>query len=65
MNFNAWHYESDGETWARTHYLTRSDDRAPLGTDRIDFKTRATALKAKEILNRNKQLSQLEAFTLL
>ncbi len=32
-----WHYESDGEKGARTHYAVRDNPAAPCGVERRDF----------------------------
>lgn len=44
-----WHYESDGEIGARTHYAVRPDPTKTCGYDRTDFRT---ATEAREFVRR-------------
>lgn len=48
---NKWEYESDGEEEAKTYYIYRDNESAPLGSERLNFTTRTKAIKAQSILN--------------
>ena len=40
-----WHYESDGDANNRTHYVARDNSSFLCGVERIDFNSKAEALK--------------------
>lgn len=51
-----WHYESDGDRGARTHYAMRLNPEMPTGHERRDFPTAREAVKF--IVRENKQMRE-------